>query len=258
MVFENFVMGARLQDAEGSFQDLTLTDNDYGVVVSDGSDLRLEDVVISSHLGQGLSVTDSAVTAERLRIEEQDVGVSLRHTTGTEVASLSITNGVIVGGEIPLSLSGGSTTLTNAAVVGGSVSGIVAQCGATVDLLNTIVSSNGGVGLNLDDACGYDDAVGREMWPTAEIDYSDFYDNSSGDVLQSTADGKIVVDLATLGDGNLLVDPLFSSLDLDVTPSNWYLQLSDGSPLIDAGHPGLRDIDGTRSDIGAYGGLNAW
>ena len=36
--------------------------------------------------------------------------------------------------------------------------------------------------------------------------------------------------------------------------SDWDLHLDTASPLIDAGDPGIKDADGSRSDIGAYGG----
>ncbi|UCE66246.1 MAG: T9SS type A sorting domain-containing protein, partial [Candidatus Zixiibacteriota bacterium] len=46
--------------------------------------------------------------------------------------------------------------------------------------------------------------------------------------------------------GNISADPMFMS------ETDMHLQAF--SPLIDAGHPGYLDIDGSRSDIGAYGG----
>ena len=50
----------------------------------------------------------------------------------------------------------------------------------------------------------------------------------------------------TWGSGNIELDPLF------VDPENNNYQLQQDSPLIDAGHPDSLDIDGTRSDIGAF------
>ena len=47
-------------------------------------------------------------------------------------------------------------------------------------------------------------------------------------------------------EGNLRVDPMFA----DTTS----FQLQAYSPLIDAGDPSILDVDGTRSDIGCYGG----
>ncbi|RME49773.1 MAG: hypothetical protein D6795_11205, partial [Deltaproteobacteria bacterium] len=54
-------------------------------------------------------------------------------------------------------------------------------------------------------------------------------------------------------DGNISVDPRFVDTTGD-DPLAWDLHLSSDSPLIDAGDPALLDPDGSRSDIGAYGG----
>ncbi|RME53032.1 MAG: hypothetical protein D6795_05965, partial [Deltaproteobacteria bacterium] len=53
--------------------------------------------------------------------------------------------------------------------------------------------------------------------------------------------------------GNISVDPRFVDTTGD-DPLAWDLHLSSDSPLIDAGDPGILDPDGSRSDIGAYGG----
>jgi nitrous oxidase accessory protein NosD len=47
---------------------------------------------------------------------------------------------------------------------------------------------------------------------------------------------------------NMSVDPMF------VDTSGWDFRLQKHSPLIDAGDPDILDVDGTRSDIGVYGG----
>jgi hypothetical protein len=48
--------------------------------------------------------------------------------------------------------------------------------------------------------------------------------------------------------GNVYSDPMFVDQD------NGDLRLQKGSPCIDAGAPWILDVDGTRSDIGAFGG----
>ena len=47
-------------------------------------------------------------------------------------------------------------------------------------------------------------------------------------------------------EGNIHADPMF------IDSSNYHLQMF--SPLIDAGDPEIQDVDGSRSDIGCYGG----
>ena len=56
--------------------------------------------------------------------------------------------------------------------------------------------------------------------------------------------------------GNIDADPLFVSFTDDGDPTNDNLHLSPISPAIDAGlpMPGSRDLDGSRNDIGAFGG----
>ncbi|MFT5582731.1 MAG: hypothetical protein ACI9VR_000307 [Cognaticolwellia sp.] len=61
------------------------------------------------------------------------------------------------------------------------------------------------------------------------------------------------------GEGNLLnTDPGFSAVFLD-DPTNCAVDPlpADGSALIDAGDPEIADPNGTRSDIGAFGGPGA-
>ncbi len=56
--------------------------------------------------------------------------------------------------------------------------------------------------------------------------------------------------------GNLSVNPSF----LDTAPNDpwtWDLHLATSSPLIDAGRSSVDDPDGSRSDMGAYGGARA-
>ena len=55
-------------------------------------------------------------------------------------------------------------------------------------------------------------------------------------------------------DGNVTGDPLLRGYTEDLDPTDDDLRLSPGSPAIDAGNSSLADVDGSRADIGAYGG----
>ena len=54
--------------------------------------------------------------------------------------------------------------------------------------------------------------------------------------------------------GSISVDPVLANYSLDGDCDNDDLLPSSGSPLVDAGDPNILDFDGSRSDIGAYGG----
>ncbi|MEO0600791.1 MAG: putative metal-binding motif-containing protein [Myxococcota bacterium] len=79
----------------------------------------------------------------------------------------------------------------------------------------------------------------------ADLDYVNVFDSDSPIAFEDD-DGPVTP--AT----RLAVDPEYVNVIGD--PSTWDLTLGVGSPLIDAGDPGVLDADGSRSDIGAYGG----
>ncbi|GDX79956.1 hypothetical protein LBMAG42_17670 [Deltaproteobacteria bacterium] len=72
---------------------------------------------------------------------------------------------------------------------------------------------------------------------SVSLRYSDVWENAPDDFLGLTD--------PTGDDGNVSVDPDFADSDY---------RLSATSPLIDAGDPSILDADGSRSDIGAWGG----
>lgn len=85
------------------------------------------------------------------------------------------------------------------------------------------------------------------------------YEEGGGEVRMSYANlWGHAVEVLNMADptgtaGNLAVDPMF--LDTSgAAASSWDLRLDASSSLVDAGDPSILDADGTRSDIGAYGG----
>lgn len=59
-------------------------------------------------------------------------------------------------------------------------------------------------------------------------------------------------------DGNIEADALLVAATADGDPDNDDLRLGSESPCVDAGDPTLLDPDGSGSDIGAFGGPDAW
>jgi len=66
--------------------------------------------------------------------------------------------------------------------------------------------------------------------------------------------GSITTGPVEIGPGNLIEqDPMFVN-DSFYHNLNWDAHLQHGSPAIDAGDPNVLDVNGSRSDIGFYGG----
>ena len=68
--------------------------------------------------------------------------------------------------------------------------------------------------------------------------------------VQELATGNVV-----LGDSNLVADPMFVIDTIPRVGGTYDYHLQAYSPAIDKGDPNILDKDGTRSDIGMYGGL---
>ncbi len=93
---------------------------------------------------------------------------------------------------------------------------------------------------NIIDSCGTIFDLSNSGVVSGNISYNNFYGN-----------GMISNDISKLNPDTLIYtsfDPMYEGTD----SSNYRLQMY--SPLIDAGDPTILDVDGTRSDIGRYGG----
>jgi hypothetical protein len=106
--------------------------------------------------------------------------------------------------------------------------------GTTPEAYDNIVYGNLGVGVY------GDDDVSTWSWS-----YNDVYGNfpDFGGTVSASS-----------GTGNLNVDPGFTAASNDADWSNDDYTLKSGSPCVDAGRPDLSDTDGSRADMGAYGG----
>jgi parallel beta-helix repeat protein len=172
-------------------------------------------------------------------------GIAAEDVSGAQVSGFTIEDGMWF---ISSYLS-----LTNNIVTGQDEHGLVGS-DSILNIINNIFSQNGGSGIAL---TGESSAIVKNnifynnarfavegMGPsTAVIDYN----NATGNVENYVGDNLI------LGAGNISTDPLFKS----VNGGNYHLR--KGSPCIDAGDLSgeFDDPDGTRNDIGAFGGPQA-
>lgn len=91
---------------------------------------------------------------------------------------------------------------------------------------------------------------GQAVGTIVDFNYNDVYNN-----LPANFNTTSYI-LSGNGTGNVSVDPLFTTYSLDGNFSNDSYVLKTASTLINAGAPAISDTDGTRSDIGLYGGAN--
>jgi hypothetical protein len=75
------------------------------------------------------------------------------------------------------------------------------------------------------------------------VQYNDLYTTS-----------QLNHNLGTLSSTNLMVEPQLLSYSPGADPSSFDLHLQTGSPLVGMGDAALTDADGSRSDMGLYGG----
>jgi hypothetical protein len=163
------------------------------------------------------------------------------------------------------SRSGGNTVYNRATIRNNVISGeggmaVAIQCENAPDsvIQNNVITNGTGIWLEEDTECAGISIIGNAIYdtstpivtftisnntatsvydPQATIEYNDIYD------FTSTA-----FSVSALSSTNLNVDPVF----VDTTD----YRLDAASPLVDAGDPSssYNDTDGSRNDIGAYGG----
>jgi len=129
-----------------------------------------------------------------------------------------------------------NAVITNNVIAGSGYFGLFCSYNSSPEIRNNIIYRNGsirteGIGLK------------GELSSQPVVRYNGFAGNPVGDISISND--------TTLDASNLRVDPRFRDY------AGRDFRLADGSPLIDAGDHGILDPDGSRSDIGAFGGPDA-
>ncbi len=132
----------------------------------------------------------------------------------------------------------GGYPVSNVDFAGNDGDGIYLQASPGAVVVNAIAAGNTGTGFRADGSSA-----------TAEVRYCDAWDNGAdwGEAL-GDRDGV---------DGSFSADPEYLAFARDGDPEADYLYLLATSPCRDAGDPALSDPDGSRSDLGSYGGPEA-
>jgi len=160
-----------------------------------------------------------------------------RPVFGDFLDSISIQNNLIVNvpGDIAVRLSKNSGTFVNAPIQNNTISANPWHAEISVNFSNEIKNN-----ILMDGACGVHATRPNGYICNPQVSYNDIWNNVQHYL---TANGATID--TSLG-GNIYSDPMF------VGGSDYHLQY--GSPCIDAGDPGIKDPDSSRSDIGYYGG----
>ena len=247
-------------DAHGAFRLLSV----FGLQVDH---LRAYDNISSGRtaLGGGIDATDSIATFRWLDVRgNRALGSSQSFGGGafldgeyTLRNAIFADNGVAEGdgrgSALLLSTVQGTSNISHADFVGNT--GHDALLSGTIVLTTNF--SNRDVDFNVDHinvvgnqlAGNGDGSTLRFVGPSAEIvrwTANNAFNNSGASPFADIVD-------PVGSNGNLAVDPQFVSTAGDDAKA-WDLTLQAGSPVIDNGDPSIMDADGSRADIGAYGG----
>jgi predicted outer membrane repeat protein len=133
-----------------------------------------------------------------------------------------------------------ATSLTNNVLVGNGASADGAALylyDAVVDVRNVVVAYNTGAAA----VFAWDAPAGLSFA------YDDWYGNGGGDLAGA-------VDATVLDTTHQTGEPGFVAWSSNGDPTDDQFVLWGSSALVDAGDPALRDVDGSASDIGVYGG----
>lgn len=223
---------------------LVLEQSHGGAIFVANGTLHVEEVWLSeSYAVYGGAVwvePTGALVGQRLRVEYAYSAQGGALTVGGGLVDLQ--NVVLNAGHDDLGYGGvlndgGELRLANATIVDCGI-GVAALDPGSITLRNTIVAYNEKYGLH---------EVFSTETSTWNVTYTDVYGSGQWNYWG--------VSDRTGRDGNLSVEPLFESFFYDGAGGD-DLHLHEDSELIDAGDPdpSWNDADGTRADIGAYGG----
>ena len=209
--------------------------------------------VTESGFGGGIMLErESRVTFQNVIIVGNETYSGFGGGGFLEGSAAELTN-VIVAGNFNHSGYGGGlsiseglgNSLTNVTFAGndcvsGSGGGLHLGRESRLTMVNVDVSMNGPDhgcgGLHVDDPSAFITSYGN-IWGNLPSDVGGISD-------------------PTGSDGNISADPGYLDISGEL-PWTWDVHLGRGSGLVDAGDPSLLDPDGSRSDIGAFGGPGA-
>ena len=205
-----------------------------GLYISGTSTPVLLDDNFKSNVGSGL-VLDNTTGGRGERLKAQGnsgVGATLGSTKNFTLYNSVFDGNGDTGLEILAPSAGNS--IQNSDLVDNGGHGLEVLSGSDIEVLNCIAA------YNVDDGFGGSNNGGA-------VTYSDAYGNG----------GSNFASVFSGGTGQLTKDPQYTGFSDDGNPNNNILFLGSSSPCRDKGDPSISDTDGSRSDMGAFGGPEA-
>lgn len=233
---------------------LNNTSTDYnnhgGGIAASHANISLSDVIVQdnqAYNGGGLALYSSTVNMKRVQVTHNTGfhggGFHLCGTTGIFRNVLIVNNSADLGGGINIQcMVEPSPRFEN----------------VTISRNRTNTYGAGGVYLLDNSQVHFINSIIWGNYPTDSDGNILFIKEDRGELIFEYCDAGNIIGLngwvnnqaGTWLDGNIRTDPLF------VSPDEGNFRLKEDSPGIDSGHPGTEyhDVDGSRNDMGAYGG----
>ncbi len=240
--------GIHAERSNVNLVDLVIREND--VRPGSSGDPNCNEEWISS--GGGLYAEDSQLQVAMVLFQDnraEQVTTMDLSQTDLEGSRLGILGtGGSVYGEVDVATNGGSFNLSNFLAMGSAQMGVMADAELS---LSQVTVGGYELALHTERPATLSEAIlvsnGTALSGAWAISYSDLYNN-----------GESGLEGATVGAGMLAADPRLMQWTPDRDSSNDNFSLAFGSPAMDAGRPGVFDVDGSPADLGALGGPQGW
>lgn len=203
-----------------------------GVDITGGNNPVLLDLTLRNNVGDGLVMSSTTGgRAERLKVQQnQGNGASLGSVSNFVIYASVFDGNKDVG--LQLLAPGKNLEVQNCDAVDNGT-GVEVLSGEDITILNTISAFNAGDGFSGSNNTG-------------TIAYSDAYGNGGKDFGNGWE-----------GEGQITKDPQYTGYSDDGSATNNLLFLASASKCRDSGDPAIKDTDGSRSDMGSFGGPEA-
>ena len=243
------------------------------------SNLRAENCIIENVNNSPLSVNYSSVNISNFIIQVNVWGIideCPNDTCHSVYSNNIITSSNTINTPVLFSF-GGYPTFTNNIVIeeGGTLRGVQIQHNKGAKIKNNVVSGYDDINIRvvqiLSDTAYFENnnSFNSEVaYYTASPGRTIIRNNIAKDVSKGIQSSfgtltdynlfwnvqELISGTAVLGDSNITADPMFIKDTIPNSQLDFDYHLQAYSPAIDKGDPSIKDVDGSRSDIGMFGG----